>query len=88
MVDLRLLAVALLVDEFRNTCPTEHVVAAARALLEAKAPQERADRLETDVRVGATAKELREKLVMPSHAGNVPERLTLGHEGWVPPECG
>jgi hypothetical protein len=25
---------------------------------------------------------------MPSHPGNVPERLTLGHEGWVPPECG
>ena len=74
-------------DEFLDTYPTEYVVAAARALLEAETPQERADCLEADVGVGATAKELREKLVMASHGGNLSVRLTLGYEGWVPRKC-
>lgn len=64
------------------------MVVSARALFEAKAPQQCAHRLEADVRVGATAAELREKLVGASHVGNLPEGLPTGHAGATSPRVG
>lgn len=63
-------------------------MASTRALDEAETPQQPAHRFKADVRVGATAEELHEKLVMTSHSENLPLRLGTGHAGAGPSRVG
>jgi hypothetical protein len=68
LVDLRLLAISLKVDELLNSGALEDMMTTTRPLSEAQPAQEGTKRLEANICVGATTEDLYEQSAMPPHA--------------------